>query len=324
DNERAAQDLSAVANNVLRETDRAYWELVRSLKQLQIAIQQRELLEQQASRAGNQFRAGRITTYDKAQVDANLEVTRNLEEIAWNNLALNSNVLVDLLDYESGQTIVPVAYSELLGELFEFDAEEAFETARSRNPEFKASELALQSSDILLTHRKQQTRPDLRLVATLGLVQTDRVLGYESFGDSVSNLFDPDQNDFFVGISYRYPFGNKALKSALTQARLSRDQAQAQLQLTENAIVQDINSITATAYSAQARVGQTRAGVDLSQLAYDKARDRAGSQGVTEFELLSRLNSLLGARSAYIDALVDYRQSQAQLLAAQGVLAERY
>jgi outer membrane protein TolC len=59
-------------------------------------------------------------------------------------------------------------------------------------------------------------------------------------------------------------------------------------------------------------------------LAYNKA-DMLKEQGlVTDFELLRKLSDLLSARSDYIDTLIDYRKTSAQLLRAQGVLAAQY
>jgi hypothetical protein len=45
---------------------------------------------------------------------------------------------------------------------------------------------------------------------------------------------------------------------------------------------------------------------------------------ITDFELLRKLGDLLAARSAYIDALVNHKKTQAQLLAAEGVLAAQH
>jgi outer membrane protein TolC len=137
-------------------------------------------------------------------------------------------------------------------------------------------------------------------------------------------VFDPDQKDYFIGLVFRIPFGNRAVKSQLAQARLQFKQAQAQLQQTENAIIQELNLVMTDAYSTQARIAQTKAGLEFAQIAYDRALRLRNEDLVSEFELLQRLDDLLLARAFYIDALIDHRKTEAQLLAAEGVLADRY
>jgi outer membrane protein TolC len=150
------------------------------------------------------------------------------------------------------------------------------------------------------------------------------VLGYESWQDSVSNVFDPDQRDYFVGLVFRIPLGNRAVKSRLAQAQLQFKQAQAQLQQTENQVIQELNLVMTDAYSTYAQIAQTKAALEFSQIAYDRAIRLRNEGLISEFELLQRLDDLLIARAFYTDALIDHRKTQAQLLAAEGVLADRY
>jgi outer membrane protein TolC len=176
----------------------------------------------------------------------------------------------------------------------------------------------------LVKHRQTQIRPDLNLTAGVTLNQSNAVLGYSSWENSFGNVFNPDNSDFFVGVSFRIPFGNLAARSALSQARIGRNQAMDQSQQTINGVIQEINTVITDAYGSHARIKQRRANLDLAQLAYNKA-DMLKEQGlVTDFELLRKLSDLLSARSDYIDTLIDYRKTSAQLLRAQGVLAAQY
>jgi outer membrane protein TolC len=326
---QAAWNLEAQANEVLRAVDGAYWDVVRAIRQLQITIEQRQVLEALAKRAQRLFEAQTITTYDKAQTEANLENIKNQEQIAWNSFVASSNSLVELLNYEPGTIILPVGYSaDLLASEgkppIPIEPREAFDTAMESRPEIKASQIVVESSDILVKHRQTQIRPDLNLTAGVALNQSNAVLGYESWDESFSNVFNPDNSNFFVGVNFRIPFGNLAAKSALSQARIGRNQAMDQSQQTINTVTQEINTVIADAYSTHARINQTRASLDLAQLAYNKAELLKEQGLVTDFELLRKLSDLLSARAAYIDTLVEYRKTRARLLKAQGVLAAQY
>ncbi|MGH8611958.1 MAG: TolC family protein [Gammaproteobacteria bacterium] len=316
--------VAASGNSVLRDVDGAYWELVRSIKLLQITIEQRKVLEGLVEHAQVLFQAGAFTTYDKAQVEADLEDFRNREQIAWNNYIAASNTLVDLLDYEGDTIIVPVDYSNELKTPVTVDSGAAFTVAMEHRPEIKVSQLDVEASDILFKHRKVQTLPDLSLSAGVFLNQSDAVLGYKDWTDSFANVFDPDQENFFVAVNFRIPLGNRAVKSALSQARIQRDQATDQNQQTVNGVIQELNTVIAAVYSTEATKTQTKINLELAQLAYDKAGNLIDQGLITSFELLRKLNDLFSARSAYINTLVDHKKTWAQLLAAQGVLATRY
>ena len=320
-------------NAVLRDVDDAYWELVRGIKLLQIIREQQQVLEDLVKRAQSLFEAQSITVYDKVQIEADLENIKNQAEIAWNSLITSSNRLVDLLDYESDQLILPVGYSQLLKQPVEefdpdnpnrLDPDQAIATALGQHPDIKLSQLALESSQILLKHQRVQTYPDFNLEASVDLGQSDAILGYETWEDSFANIFDPDTSEFFVGVSFRVPLGNRVVRSRLSQARLGYSQAQDQVQQTENSVIQDVNSVIATGYSTQASILQFQAGLELAQFAYDKAGQFREQILVTEFEFLRKLNDLLAARSNLINTLIDHRKTRAQILAAQGILARGY
>ena len=320
-------------NAVLRDVDDAYWELVRSIKPLQIIREQQQVLEDLVKRAQSLFEAQSITAYDKVQIEADLENIKNQTEIAWNSLITSSNRLVDLLDYESDQLILPVGYSQLLKQPVEafdpdnpkrLDPDQAIATALGQHPDIKLSQFALESSEILLKHQRIQTHPDFNLEASVNLRQSNAILGYETWEDSFANVFDPDTSAFFVGVSFRVPLGNRAVRSRLSQARLGYSQAQDQVQQTENSVIQDVNSVIATGYSTRTRMVQTRIGLEQAQLAYDKAGQFREQTLITEFEFLRKLNDLLAARSNLINTLIDHRKTRAQILAAQGILARGY
>ena len=83
----------ASINTVLRDVDEAYWELVRSIKLLQIIHEQRQVLEDLVKRAQQLFEAQSITACDQVQFEADLEDIKNQTEIAWNSLITSSNRL---------------------------------------------------------------------------------------------------------------------------------------------------------------------------------------------------------------------------------------
>lgn len=316
--------LVATANAVLRDINGSYWELVRALLQLYITRAQRHVLEDLSARRAKQYNLRQLTNYDRAQLEADLANIANNEELAWNNVITNSNRIVELLNYDNAVIVVPTNYIGRLQQLVVVDEHQAFTTAMERRPETLISQLALESSEVLVQHRRIQTLPDLFLNASVELTQVGNGLGYNSWEDSMSNLFNPDFSNYTVGLSFRIPFGNRAVKAALGQARSSRTQALDNLFFTRNNVTQELNSIVTTTYTTQSQINQSQANLNLANLAYTKAVGLREQQLSSEFELLTKLSDLLNAKAAYINALVDHQKTRAQLEAAQGTLAEHY
>ena len=156
------------------------------IKLLQIIREQQQVLEDLVKRAQSLFEAQSITVYDKVQIEADLENIKNQAEIAWNSLITSSNRLVDLLDYESDQLILPVGYSQLLKQPVEefdpdnpnrLDPDQAIAAALGQHPDIKLSQLALESSQILLKHQRVQTYPNFNLEASVKLGQSRELPG---------------------------------------------------------------------------------------------------------------------------------------------------
>jgi outer membrane protein TolC len=316
--------LAAAINSTLLAADDAYWELVRSLLQLEIRQNQSELLAARAKRAARLYETRRITTYDRAQIDAELANIESQQQLAWAAVVRSSNRLAELLDYPSDVILLPQRYTRVLREAVVVDEQTAFATARAARPELNVTRLSLESSRILFKNSQAQTRPDLFLTFRVALSQDDRVLGYETFEDSFSNVFSPDISDYFVGLSFRIPFGNREVRSRRAQARLQRDQARDEVQQTEIAVIQEINTVIAAINSTRAQIAAAEAGLEYAAVAYEKAGQLREQGLITEFELLQKLSDLLASQSVYIDALVEHRKTEAQLLAAEGMLGSQY
>lgn len=316
--------LAAAINRTLLVADDAYWEVVRSLLQLEITLDQREVLAARAARAVRLYDTRQITTYDRAQIDAELANIESEEQLAWAAVVRSSNRLAELLDYPDNVIFLPERYLPALQQAVVLDERAAIAIARASRPELNVARLGLESSRILFKNSQAQTRPDLFLTFSATLSQDDRVLGYETFADSLANAFSPDTSDYFVGLTFRVPFGNREARSRRAQARLQRAQARDEVQQTELGVIQEINTAIAAINSTRAQIAASEAALQAAELAYEKARELRAQGLITEFELLQKLSDRLLSRAGYIDALVEHRKTEAQLLAAEGVLATRY
>jgi outer membrane protein TolC len=318
---RSGLEHDLVTNNTLLAVDNAYWDLVASLKVLQIAQEQKEILQQLYKRAQSYFKLGEMNEYSMNQVEARLSSMRGREALAWNGMISASETLSNLLNGDLVEFLLPVGYQEPLERIPGIDPESALSSAMERNVDIKRSEALLEESQIELSHRINQAKPDLTLGASLSLGQSDQFFGYPNLGRSLANIFNPDIRTASIGLTFRLPLGNVAAKAALGQARVGVMQARDQLTQSRNQAVQQLSASMDALQSGLKQTELSRINMNLAQDAYDAASRRRAMNLVTEFELLEIQNDLLNARLNHIDALVQYRKSAARILAAQNMLA---
>lgn len=320
--EQADWNLAATVNTVVGEVLTRYWTLVGAMETLHATRSHRETLEQIFAGIQRLYDQRLITSYDYSQVQADLENVRNQEEIAWSAYVVTSNALAELLDYEPSTLILPVDLSFEDPSSRQLDAQRARQTALGKRYELKAGEAEIRSAEEIIRFRENQTRPDISVVASVNYAQSDAAIGYRNWGGSLWQLLEPDSSNYFIGIFYRLPFGHKAERSALSQARAQSMQAQDQYGLLELGITEQVNSAVASVSSAALQSELARTNLELAQSAYERAERLQGLGLATQFELLRTFSDLLDARLAHIGASVAYQQALVNLQAAQGLYSE--
>lgn len=310
---------SAVTNDILTEVQITYWTLVRDLVKLQIVMDARINLKKMAVRTEALFLEGSRTAYEKAQVEAELTITKNREEITWSDIAVSSNRLAELLGMSPSVLIIPIRYGKLLKQSIVVDPEKSLHDAIRQRPDLKVVQSEFESSNILFKYRQNQILPDLKLHFNLSLGQIDTYYGYSDITDSWANLFNPDHTFAFVSLVYRWPIGNRAAKSALQRERVTRKQNKSRLILKKNEIIDEINRAIASAKSTEVEIASAESNFRLKKLTYEKAlKLRETFQEISEFELLRQYNDFINSQLGLLDALIRHRISQIELMAARG------
>ena len=311
--------IAATSNQAEGQLRVLYWRLVGALAQVQVTLAQRETIADIVASTRRQYEKQLITAYDMAQAETQLENVRNQEEIAWSSYIQASDAINELLDYEVDTVMLPADYETAFSQEHSVDAGSARQTALANRQELKISQAGIDSSEVLVKFRENQMRPEFSIVASAFASQSDVAYGYEEWEDSILQVFNPDNTDYFVGIKFRLPFGKQAEKSALSQARITLTQAGDVHAQTELTITQEVNTSLASFLSARSQRDLARQQMDLAELAYQKIQRLKALGLASQFELLQTLNDILTARSAYIGAAVAYHQAHATVKTAEGL-----
>ncbi len=321
-NEQSRHTEHAIQQTLLLQIDDAYWNHVRSALRLQSAENTRANLDSRLASAQRQFNARSLTNYELSQIQSALASARAQEQNAWVAFITSSDALSGLLGMESASVIVPAGFHEELGESQLLDRQDQLDVALENNPGINASRVAIQANDVLVKNAKQNLNADLNVVVGLEFSQSDVVLGYDSAGDSLSNVFDPDNTNWFLGLRYKLPLGRHADKARKQQAEARLTQARNRKTLEEINLVAELNSLVAGNNAALSLTSNAERQLDLANQAFERGTSARNSGSVSEFEFLQILTDLDTARQNWINRLVEQQQIVASLHALQGVLGQ--
>ena len=315
--------LAQRSNEVLYQVAEAYWRLVASQYQLNVANNRRQTTGQMVIRGRRLYEAQSITSYDMAQLDVELERSVYQLEVAWQDFLAASNLLVELLGMDSNSLLIAGVELKDLLELKGMPNIDAVKFADS-HPQVVVATLEFQKHRMLSRYYASYHRPDVNLVVNYNYQQSDRVFGYKTWNDSYEHVFDPDEREKYVGLSYTYAFGKRAEKAAWSRSRTEQQQAELQILLTRNQVRQEFQDALVAQASTGNRLQQLRAGLDLVREAYRRSIRMREQNMLTEFERLTTQQSLYRSVTDYLLAAVTAQREQARFLYAAGQLTDRY
>jgi len=204
----------------------------------------------------------------------------------------------------------------------EVNAAEAIKTALEKRTDIVATRKALENNDIQLKFARSQVLPSFDLVAGYGgtgiggtqLIRDgfggpviNTIPG--GYGDAVSSAFGFDFPTWTVGVNFAYPLFNRQARAAQAQARISKDQALANLNRLELEIAQEVRNAARGVETNYKRVQSTRAARTLQERRLDAEEKRFAAGMSTNFLVTQAQRDLADANVAEIRAILDYQKS---------------
>ncbi|MGH8644891.1 MAG: TolC family protein [Gammaproteobacteria bacterium] len=181
--ERGYWSLKSTINSTLLNVDLAYLDLVQSLEELLVQIENRQLVERQSRHTERLFDLGYATNYDRAQIDAELAKAKAQEEEAKNAFITASDALAVLIEY-SGKAVrenvyVPTNYPwvEIPPTL---DTDSALAVAKTSRPELQLSRVDYEASEIARAGAAVEAKPDVTANISIESLQNGSAYGYKS------------------------------------------------------------------------------------------------------------------------------------------------
>jgi|Deesub1362A_J573_1020465.scaffolds.fasta_scaffold00768_15 outer membrane protein TolC len=328
------------AQRIASEIELAYYELAEALEVLRYRIESRELARELLRGNREKFERGLVPITEVQQAETAVAARDEQVVFARQQVEMVSNRLKDFLEIRPGDP--------LYGELFATekipgvdqsfpDLEKALAVALEKRPDLERQRIDIANRDIRLEFCRNQRLPRIDLEATLGvngLSGGDRLITFGGttassplvgdYLDSLSRMAEHDGYEWFVGLRFSYPLGNRAAKARFRRADWEKRQAIYRLKRLEGKVETEVkNALVAVVRSAE-RVRVAERFERLAEKTLEQEMERL-KEGLSDtFHILDLQDDLIEACIRKTTALVDFHQGLASLYRAMGTNLERF
>jgi HAE1 family hydrophobic/amphiphilic exporter-1 len=319
------------AIEVIAQIEQAYWDLVYSLRNLQVQIdavkQARTQLESNQRMVAKGALApidiitanAQITTFEQNVYTAQEGVTR-----AENNL--KTLMLPDRTASEWSRPITPI--SEVSLDVPRVDLEIATAEALKNRPEITQLQTSSEINKIDERYFRDQSKPQIDLFGTytsqgLAGTATPRVPAVSpnltgNYFNSLGNLITQDFPTYRAGVQITLPWGNRVAKANLGRTLVQADRIKNQQAQTEQIIEAEVRNSMQALRSAEARLAAALATRISTEQIYE-SEQRLFRAGTTTFYLvLQRQTELITARGRELQAQTDLNKAISEFQRATG------
>jgi outer membrane protein TolC len=318
-NERVRQ----ARQNVIQSVVIAYWDLVASIEQLQVAEETLSLGREQQTQNERRLAAGVGTEVEVLQAQANVAERvgeRLLRETAVKGAADRLKGILypgtDVATWERDihpVTPLPQADASLIP-----DWQGSLLIALDSRSELRQQRLEIDATEEQLVRARSETKPQLDFVAAASGHGLD-----DNYSDAFDGALSFDGKRYLAGLSFSFPVGNRFARNAELAARAGLRSARIAYDQLESQVVAEVRDTTRLSqYSAEAvHAAEVTRDLARRQLEAEQARYREGLS--TNFQVLEFQQKLAESLYSYTLARANFAKAMTALYGAQGQLGER-
>jgi outer membrane protein TolC len=133
------------------------------------------------------------------------------------------------------------------------------------------------------------------------------------YNRSLANIFRSDAPNYSVGVTFSFPFRNRAAKANLAGAQITQNQIATQLRAQEQVVIVEVRNAVQSVETARQRVLTARRARENAEKQLEGERKLFDAGKSTTFLLFQRENSLTAARNSEIRAETDYNKALADM-----------
>ncbi|HRX85224.1 MAG TPA: TolC family protein [Phycisphaerae bacterium] len=317
---RAMQQFRRQVQDTLRQTEEAYWQLVQARRNVVISARVLASFEQIFSYldARKEFDVYRIQLADtrarlertRAQFIELVALVRDAEDRL---IALMNDPEINLTDDIEVVPVIAPHFARI-----QVDRVAEVQAALDNRPEIVEARLNIDAARIQVGVAKNQALPQLDLVFRYSVDGLGR-----SHDRAFSEVTKNDYNEYYIGIDFELPVGNRARRAALRRAKLQYAQSIASLKQVFEQVILDVNQAVRRLETRYDQIDPALQSVEATedQVASIKARAEKKDFLTLNTELNTE-QSLAQSRRDLLTALVDYGVAIIDLERAKGTLLQ--
>jgi outer membrane protein TolC len=303
-------------NQLLKQADRAYWELAFTREDVGIKRRSRDRARAQFEETRENIRRGLLAPGEIYVVEENVVSFEDLLSRAEESLALAQSALRRLLNLPPDAAIE--ARSEIdPGAPAEVQEADSLGVAATKNPAVVAAKLAAQRAEVAVGGEIRQALPKLDVFGSLGVAS-----GGAPDGTSDLLLYVPGDKQLRAGLRGSLPLHWGPDTARVRRARTELQQRRAEVADAENAVATAVHDAATHLRARRQRLLLASRLVELGQKKLDNERDKYKSGLSTLADVVRFQRDLDSALSGALRARVEMLTAQAEMLAARGDLHE--
>ncbi len=308
--------------NTVTLVEQAYYNLIFALENVKVQEKALELAERLQAENKKKVEVGALAPLDEKQAEAQAAQSRADLLAARNSLAIQVNVLKNLLtdDYKTIHDTDVVPAESLLAVPQVFNLQESWQKGLSMRPDLLQARVSLEKQGYVVRFQKNQLFPQLDLIGTYGYNAGNT----PEFSGALGQIQRGDSPFYSAGAEVSIPLGNAAARNNYKAAKAAKEQFALQFRQMEQLVMVQIDNALKQAQSDFERVGATKQARLYQEAALDAEQKKLENGKSTSFQVLIIQRDLTSARSQEIRALADYNNSLAQLALSEGTTLERH
>ncbi len=318
DKKRSILELKETAIEVINSTQRAYWELVKSIEELRVRKKSLVRAEDLLRKNKIQVEVGTLAPIELLVAEEG--VTSQLEGVvvAENDIKDREDDLKQIMNLSDNTLLSDVSIIPLDRASFKVHnilLQESIETALKNRPEVFEQGLDIENARIKVMQQKNQLLPKLDFEAGMsyqGLASNK--------GNAIDRALSQDFQSEFYGITLEVPLGNREARSNYSKAKLEERQTIFNSRKIRQVIVVEVRKAVRQIKTNAERIKASKKAKELSRerLIAEEKKFKVGRS--TSLEVIRAQENLAVSEGRATNALVDYQISLGDLDAALGTI----
>ncbi len=320
DLEISRAELRAAAEQLLAETEQAYWALYLAAEETDIQRESLRLAEQQMNESLERVAVGKLPELELAAVRAEVAARRGAlidAESRYEQARLDLLFLLNPADPASWSTIpVPVDRPTLSPD--SLDDVSAHETLALRHrPDLQQARLDHAKGELDVVRTRNGLLPRLDFFITM-----ERTSYARTFKEALPDVGSPFYS-INAGVSFDLPIPHRSARAQAKKARKTEEQLQLAMHNMRRLAERDVRGAYVEVLRTRQQIEATRVTRDLQEknLAAELEKFRVGKS--TNLQVLQVQRDYTTSRLDGIRSVVDYLSALVQLYVMEGTLLER-